>query len=247
MYSDLDRPPLTGLRSGQFRAPAGWRVSVVARTVSTNADVALRSRQGEQPGLVVVAEEQTGGRGRLGRTWVSPPRAGLTFSALLSVPPSPWVPLLAGVAVATAVRDVCGVEPRLKWPNDVLIGDAKVCGLLAEVATVAGEPSRVVLGVGLNVTTTTAELPADRPATSLRLAGATVTDRATLLRAILAELAADHSPTEYRGWCATVGQDVTLTLPGDVRVTGRAEAIDVDGRLVVDGTPYAVGEVVHLR
>jgi BirA family transcriptional regulator, biotin operon repressor / biotin---[acetyl-CoA-carboxylase] ligase len=247
MFSDLDRPPLAGLRAPAFRASAGWRVTVVTRTGSTNADVVELARRGERPGYVLVAEEQTGGRGRLGRRWVSPPRAGLTFSALLSPPPSPWVPLLAGVAVAAALRDVCEVEAVLKWPNDVLIGGSKVCGILAEVAASPGAPARVVLGVGLNVTTTAEELPADRPATSLRLAGARVTDRATILRAILAELAAERAPADYRSWCATLGETVTIGLPDGTQVSGLADDVDPDGRIVIDGVPYAVGDVVHLR
>lgn len=247
MFSDLDRPPLTGVRQAAFRAPEGWRVTVVARTGSTNADVAEAARQGAEPGYVLVAEEQTGGRGRLGRTWVSPPRAGLTFSALLSAPPSPWVPLLAGVAVARAIRDVCQLDARLKWPNDVLLDGMKVCGILAEVAAVAGQPPRVVLGVGVNVTTTTAELPGDRPATSLRLAGAAVTDRATLLRAVLRELAAARSPVDYRTLCATLGAEVSVRLPAGEVVRGVADDVDDQGRLVVAGVAYAAGDVVHLR
>lgn len=238
MWADLDRPPL--------RMPVlvggGWRVEVVTTTGSTNADVAARARAGEPPGLVLVAEQQTSGRGRLDRAWNSPPRAGLTFSALLTASPTPWVPLLAGVAVARALRDVCELDPVLKWPNDVLLDGRKVAGLLAEVAG-AG----VVLGVGLNVTTRAEELPVDRPATSLRLAGAAVTDRLTLLRAMLRGLAGTASPTDYRGVCATLGQQVDVQLPGGVVATGRADAVDDEGRLVVAGVAYAAGDVVHLR
>lgn len=258
-WSDLSRPPLRGVRVG-----GGWRVEVVASTGSTNADVAVRARAGEPPGLVLVAEEQTAGRGRLDRGWSSPPRAGLTFSALLTAPPSPWVPLLAGVAVCRALRDAAGVEARLKWPNDVLVpdrpGDAlapdrpgdvrapdrKVCGILAEVAA-----GRVVLGIGLNVSTRAEELPPDRPATSVLLAGG-VTDRPTLLRAILRELAAGATRDDYRMLCRTLGHEVAVHLPDGTAATGEAVAVDDDGRLVVRGadgsdTAYAAGDVVHLR
>lgn len=236
-WSDLDRPPLrTPLRAGD-----GWRVEVVAATGSTNADVAARALAGERPGLVLVAEEQTGGRGRLGRSWSSPPRAGLLLSALLTAPPSPWVPLLAGVAVARALRDVGGLSPRLKWPNDVLVGGRKIAGILAEVSA-----GLVVVGIGLNVSTRAEELPPDRPATSVGLEGG-VTDRVTLLRALLAALADRATPVDYLGLCDTVGRQVTVSLPDGSVTRGGASAIDADGRLVVDGVAYAAGDVVHLR
>lgn len=137
---------------------------------------------------------------------------------------------------------MCGLEARLKWPNDVLIGSAKVAGLLAEVAA-----DKVVLGVGLNVTTTAAELPADAPATSLLLAGAAVTDRLTLLRAVLRELAGELGPADYRDLCVSVGRQVAVHLPSGEVPRGLAERVDDDGRLVVAGVAYAAGDVVHLR
>lgn len=236
-YGDLDRPPLrSGLRAGD-----GWRVEVVARTGSTNADVAARARAGEAPGLVLVAEEQTGGRGRLDRSWSSPPRAGLLFSVLLTAPPSPWVPLLAGVAVARALRDTAGLAPRLKWPNDVLVDGRKLAGILAEVSN-----GLVVVGIGLNVSTRAEELPTDRPATSVALEGG-LTDRPTLLRAVLAALSDHASPIDYLGLCDTIGREVDVHLPGGEVRRGGASAVDAEGCLVVDGIPYAAGDVVHLR
>lgn len=246
MWTDLDRPPLAGAGGGELHVPGGWRVQVVPRTGSTNADVAAAAAAGEPPGYVLVAEVQTAGRGRLGRVWSGPPRAGLTFSALLTAPPSPWIPLLAGLAVARAIEQVCGLQPALKWPNDVLLGGEKVAGLLAEVAPGPDGP-RVVLGVGLNVTTTRDELPAGRPATSLRLAGAAVTDRATLLRAVLRNLGADAGPEDYRARCASIGRAVEVHLPDGSVARGTAEQVDDRGRLVVAGTAYAAGDVVHLR
>lgn len=236
MWSDLSRPPLRRLTVG-----GGWRVEVVASTGSTNADVADRARAGEPPGLVLVAEEQTAGRGRLDRRWESPPRAGLLFSALLTAEPSPWVPLLAGVAVCRALRHVSDVAARLKWPNDVLVGERKICGVLAEVAA-----GRVVLGVGLNVSTRADELPLGRAATSVLLEGGTA-DRPTLLRAVLRELAAGATRDDYRLLSATVGREVSVSLPDGAVTTGVASGIDDEGRLVVAGVPYAAGDVVHLR
>ena len=251
MYGDLDRPPLRPLALARALAPDGWRVEVLQQTGSTNEVVAERAAAGAPAGLVVVAESQTAGRGRLDRVWTSPPRAGLTFSVLLrpTLPASRWgwVPLWGGLAVADALRERCDVDAVVKWPNDVLVGGEKLCGLLAQATSGA-----VVLGIGLNVTTTREELPQDRPATSLRLAGAATTDRDTVLRAVLRSLdrtLAAADPDAYRARCATLGQRVRVHLPGagEQVVEGTAESVDDEGRLVVDGTPYGAGDVVHLR
>ena len=250
-YDDLARPPLRERALNRALAGEGWRVEVVERAGSTNALVAERARAGEPAGLVVVAEEQTAGRGRLGRSWVSPPRAGLTLSVLVrpELPPArwPWLPLVTGLAVATALRERAELDARLKWPNDVLVDGRKVCGVLAEVPVTGA----AVLGIGLNVTTRASELPHDG-ATSLRLAGASTTDRATVLRAVLRSLAhvledVEAAREQYRVRCSTLRAAVRVELPGGTTVVGVAEAVDDDGRLVVDGTAYGAGDVVHLR
>ena len=250
MYDDLARPPLRTAPLTRALAPDGWRVEVLAQTPSTNLVVAERARKGEAAGLVVVAEQQTAGRGRLDRAWLSPARAGLTFSVLLR-PTLPvtdwgWVPLLAGLAVGRAVKARAEVDATVKWPNDVLIGDRKVCGVLAEVPA----PGAVVVGIGLNVTTRRDELPVEA-ATSLLLEHAATTDRDTLLRSVLRELTdVMADPTagrdSYRAACSTIGRRVRVELP-DGAVEGTAERVDDDGRLVVDGTAYGAGDVVHLR
>lgn len=244
VYGDLDRPPLRAEALGHALAQDGWRVEVLPVATSTNAVVAERARAGEAAGLCVVAEEQTAGRGRLDRSWVSPPRAGLTCSVLLRPVTDDlgWIPLLGGLAVATALREQAGVDAVLKWPNDVLIGERKVAGLLAEVVDGA-----VVLGLGVNVTTRPEELPDER-ATSLVQEGARSADRDTLLRAVLRALS--FTPADrvaYRKACSTLGRAVRVLLPGGEVVEGTAQAVDDHGRLVVDGTPYAAGDVVHLR
>ncbi|MEV6370195.1 biotin--[acetyl-CoA-carboxylase] ligase [Micromonospora musae] len=210
-YTDLDRPPLSAARLRRaLVAPYGpWaRLELKAETGSTNADVAEAARAGEPEGLVVVAEQQNAGRGRRGRVWQSPPRAGIATSVLLrpgeavaerdwpAAPPSAygWLPLLAGVALVEAVARLGELDATLKWPNDLLIDGAKCAGLLAEaVPGVAGDqPPAVVVGIGLNVTLRADELPENPtglPATSLQLAGAATTDRDPLLRALLRALA----------------------------------------------------------
>jgi BirA family biotin operon repressor/biotin-[acetyl-CoA-carboxylase] ligase len=251
VYDDLARPPLRPASLNRALASDGWRVEVLPETESTNAVVAGRARAGEPAGLVVVAEQQTAGRGRLGRSWVSPPRAGLTFSVLLR-PTLPlahwgWVPLLSGLAVARALRGQTGLDALLKWPNDVLVSGRKVCGVLAEVAA----PGAAVVGIGLNVTTRREELPHDG-ASSLQLEGSGTTDRDTILRAVLRELSAVTADdaaarADYRRLCATLGAPVRVELPAGPPVIGTADGVDDDGRLIVDGTPYGAGDVVHLR
>jgi len=270
------RKPLdaAGLRRAALRPDGLWRdIEVVPSTGSTNADLLAQALRGEPEGVVLAAEEQTAGRGRMGRTWVAPPYAALTFSLLTrpDVPPARrgWLPLLAGVAVATAVTELTGVEARLKWPNDVLAGEAKLAGILAEAAGDA-----VVVGIGLNVSTEPAELshllaptrPGALPATSLRAAGATALDRASLLLAILGELEhwyrawqrAGGDPdrsglrAEYTRLSATIGRTVRAELPGGQALSGPAVGVDSDGRLLVrvsSGSEVAVaaGDVVHLR
>ena len=266
LWSDLDRPPLSqrALRAALVR-PGGFvrAVHVVAETGSTNADLAEVARRGGPEGVVLVAEAQTGGRGRLDRTWTSPPRAGLLFSVLLrpQLPPPrrTWIPLLAGLAVHQAVSRLGAVEARLKWPNDLLLGDdlGKAGGILAQATGDA-----VVVGVGLNVTTRRAELP--EGAVSLRTEGAGCTDRDPLLRAILRTLAdryaewsaewsagPDRLRPAYEAVCDTIGQDVRVQLPDGRALAGTATGLDEMGRLVVRTTdgdvPVSAGDVTRVR
>src|SRR5450631_4357130 len=141
----LQRPPLdaAALRGRLVRPGGLWRdIRVTGETGSTNADLLEEARAGAAEGLVLVAETQTAGRGRLGRSWSSPPRARA------------WLPLLTGIAVAAALRAEAGVTAVLKWPNDVLVADRKIAGILAEA-----HGDAIVAGIGLNVTLTQAELP----------------------------------------------------------------------------------------
>lgn len=242
---------------------------MVPATASTNTDVAELARAGEPEGLVLLAESQLSGKGRLAREWISPPRAGLTFSMLLrpGVPPArlSWLSLLAGVALARTVRELCEIPALVKWPNDLLLGTDphKGAGILAEVV-----PSRpglaVVLGIGLNVTNSRDELPGDA-ATSLLVERAKVQDRDVLLRAVLRAIEYDYriwceaggDPLSsgllaaYRDLCHTLGRKVTVVLPGDELLRGEAVDIDDAGRLIVASetglTPVAAGDVLRVR
>jgi BirA family biotin operon repressor/biotin-[acetyl-CoA-carboxylase] ligase len=245
--------------------PGGlWQqIRVVEVTGSTNADLLAEAAAGAPGGCVLAAETQTAGRGRLGRHWISPPRGSLAFSVLLRVHDRPparraWIPLLAGVATAAALRSAAAVDAGLKWPNDVLVGEAKLAGILAEQHRDA-----VVVGVGINVTLGRADLPGPG-ATSLLLENAAVLDRTELLGAVLRELErwyqaeaaagdADESGlrAEYLRRCATIGRPVRVELPGGRTLTGIAADVDGGGRLAVRTASgliaVSAGDVVHVR
>ena len=273
-WADLDRPPLNGaaLRRGLVREGGLWSaVDVVPRTGSTNSDlVALAAAGKATEGAVLVAEEQSAGRGRLDRRWTAPARSGLFFSVLLRPSEVPvarwgWLPLLTGVAVATGLARAAGVDTALKWPNDLLITvdgeERKAGGILAERAGDDG----VVVGVGINVTLRAEELPVPQ-AGSLALAGAVSTDRDPLLRGVLRSVeqwygtwreaggdpALSGLQEAYAAGCATLGRTVRAQLPGDRSIVGEAVAVDGDGRLVIETgegvqQPVGAGDIVHLR
>jgi BirA family transcriptional regulator, biotin operon repressor / biotin---[acetyl-CoA-carboxylase] ligase len=275
-YTDLSRPPLNAARLNRaLVVPGGlWtRLDLRTETGSTNADAVAAGRAGEPEGLVVVAERQTAGRGRMGRAWTSPARAGLAVSVLLRPGLTPggrygWLPLLAGVALVESVRQLAELDAVLKWPNDLLVGGRKCAGILAEVVPGA-EPPAVVVGIGLNVTLREDDLPADphrQKATSLALAGATATDRDPLLRALLRSFAGwyerwrdaggdpDRSglAAEYARYCDTLGRPVRVLLPDGGELTGTARELDSDGRLVVltdagEERAVAAGDIRHVR
>ncbi|MGY1617801.1 biotin--[acetyl-CoA-carboxylase] ligase [Geodermatophilus sp. SYSU D00691] len=265
-WSDLDRPGLDGpaLSAALTRDSRLWTALEVVESIgSTNAVLLARAAEDAPEGLVLVAEHQEAGRGRLDRTWVSPPRAGLTVSLLVrpDVPAArrAWLPLLTGVALAEAVGEVTGVRASLKWPNDLLALDGrKLAGILAEAASGA-----VVVGAGLNVNTHTTELP--DTGTSLSVVTGTAVDRGPVLLAYLraferrytrwvealGDPVASELARDYLAWSSTVGTEVAVTLPDGTVVEGVAQAVDWDGRLVVataDGSvELASGDVRHVR
>jgi BirA family biotin operon repressor/biotin-[acetyl-CoA-carboxylase] ligase len=269
-FGDLDRPPLSVdvLRRALVEPGSRWTdVDVLDETASTNAVAATRAGDPDADGVIVVAEHQTAGRGRLDRAWEAPPRASITMSALVrphdvSAAQWPWLPLLAGLAVAAAARRTAGVAASLKWPNDIVVDDRKLAGILVErIDTLDASPAAVI-GIGLNVSQRQSELPT-AAATSLALEGADTLDRAVLIKAILRSLGGLLSRWEsaagdvgglheaYVEASATLGRHLTVSLPGGEVVRGQAVAIDDAGRLVVrtdDGErSLGAGDVLHLR
>jgi len=240
-------------------------VEVVAETGSTNADLLERASADAAGGLVLVADHQRHGRGRLDRSWETPPRAGLTASVLVRPGPVPaerwpWLPLLTGVAVVEGIAAAGGPRCALKWPNDVLHDDLKLGGLLVERTETPSGPAAVV-GIGLNVTTAREELPVPT-ATSLALAGMTDPDREVILAAVLTALGGRYDawrdgtgvaglPAAYSALCATIGRRVEVRLPAGEAVTGLASAVDGAGALVLEADAgrrvVTAGDVLHVR
>jgi BirA family biotin operon repressor/biotin-[acetyl-CoA-carboxylase] ligase len=246
-------------------------VAVVPATGSTQLDAADQVREGAPEGFTVVSDEQSGGRGRLDRAWVSPPGAGLAMSLVLRprVPVETWgwLPLIAGLAVASALRER-GLEVGLKWPNDVVVdgpsrdggpGPRKVAGVLVERVCEAA-----VVGIGVNVDLGVDELPVSH-ATSTRLEGVDV-GREDLLVGILEALRQRYSAWqradgdalasgasgEYVVRCLTVGRRVRAVLPGGTDLHAAAVGVGADGSLEVrcdDGSRRTIsaGDIEHLR
>lgn len=273
--TDPIHPPLepAAVADAVHEAGPRWRVELLGRAGSTNAVALARISDGAGDGLVVVADHQDAGRGRLDRVWETPPGVALTFTVVVDpgVPASRWpaIPLLAGLAVRDGLRRASGCACMLKWPNDVLAGGRKLAGILVErVDSPTGRPLAAI-GIGVNVRQARDELPV-ATATSLALETGRDLDRAVLLGAVLSSLAerlrawsdAAGDPgallPSYREACATIGQQVRVQLPGDPESTtgptglaGTAETVDDDGRLVVsnpDGRHrVGAGDVVHVR
>ena len=239
-----------------------WEIRWFEEIDSTNTYVREQARQGAPAGLVAVADHQTDGRGRLGRRWESPSGANLLASVLLRPAIDPGdlhlCTTAVGLAAIDACREVAGVGAVLKWPNDLLVGDAKVAGVLAEAEFAGPELAAVVVGIGVNVAWPG---PPEAGGTSLEAASGSPVDRRALLDRLLGALTLRRAALEDgagrraladegRHHCATLGQQVRVTLESE-EFAGQAVAIDDSGHLVVD-TPTGVrtvtaGDVVHVR
>lgn len=228
-------------------ALVGRRVQVYESTASTNDLVERLGRDGAEEGVVVFAEAQTRGRGRLGRVWSSPSRQGLWFSVLLrpAIRPEAVTRLIvmAAVALRKGVERFAGVLPGIKWPNDLLIGGRKFAGILTEMSAEPDRVRYVVVGIGVDVNQGEAELAGMRGfATSLRLETGRMWDRAGLAVSILGELDRNYArleagrfgelAEEWEAGCITLGQAVSVRVGGRV-CCGRAESLDPEGALLV--------------
>jgi BirA family biotin operon repressor/biotin-[acetyl-CoA-carboxylase] ligase len=204
------------------------------------------ARRGAPDGALVLADEQTAGRGRRGRTWNAPPGQCLLCSLILrpTIPPrvAPRLTMLAAVAIARTLRAL-GAHAVVKWPNDVLITGRKVAGILAETELSGDSLSFAIVGMGVNIAVPAADLPLLAPqATSLLAETGHSITVPHVLRLLLAEVEARYSCMaqddgqaiyeEWRGMLDTIGRDVAVMTEGDM-VRGRAEDVDADGALLV--------------
>ena len=226
----------------------GRDIRVFEQTTSTNDVIEKLARDGVKEGAVVFAESQTKGRGRLGRKWQSPTRKGLWFSVLLRPELRPQETTQLTIASATALRraikNVTGLSPEIKWPNDLLIGGKKVVGILTEMSAEVDRVRHVILGIGVDVNQDAAEFPLElrKIATSLKIEAGGEISRAELATEILRELDLDYArigggkfpqlADEWEAGCATIGRNVTIHM-GDRKIRGRAESLDNDGALLV--------------
>lgn len=230
----------------------GSQIRVLPQTTSTNDEATQASRAGAEDGLVVFAESQTAGRGRLGRAWHSAAGKGLWFSVLLrpSFAPSDCTRLTvtAATALARAIRATTGLTTQIKWPNDLLIDGRKIAGILMELSAEVDHIHHVVIGIGMDVNQTVSEFPSAIKgiATSLKIAGGKTVNRAELAVAVMQELDADYHRVqsgrfkdvadEWAAQCDTLGREVNIQI-GAHRHTGRAEALDESGALLLR-TPH---------
>ena len=229
-------------------AVVGRDIRVFQETTSTNDVVDKLGRDGVKEGVVVFAESQTKGRGRLGRTWVSARGKGLWFSVLLRPPLAPQaatqITVASATAMARALRQVSGLRVEIKWPNDVLVKERKICGILTEMTAELDKINFIVLGIGVNVNLAPADFPPDlrKIATSLLVETGRPMRRSDLATAILRELDSDYARVrsgrfetvadEWEANCTTIGRDVEIAC-GNRIVHGRAESLDSEGALLV--------------
>ncbi len=254
--------------TGATSQPGATRFSDIRRfgsIDSTNAWLISRAREGAPEGLVAVADHQTAGRGRLGRTWEAPAGTSLLVSVLMRPPLDGEHLYLATAVMALAAADACrveaGVDPDLKWPNDLLAGGRKLGGVLAEAMAVSGQVEAVVVGAGINVNWPADQAgPPEGGVALSQLVGFEV-DRERLLASLLASLEDRYEAlrdlsgqaaqaSEYRRRCSTVGRLVRVDLV-DETFTGTVADVTPEGHLLIDVgvclRRVTAGDVVHLR
>ncbi len=226
----------------------GRDIRVFQETTSTNDVIEKLARDGVKEGVVVFAEAQTKGRGRLGRKWISPPGKGLWFSLLLRPALRPEeatrLTIVAATALRRAIANATQLRPEIKWPNDILINGKKTAGILTEMHAEPDQVKHLVIGIGVDVNLEAEEFPPElrQIATSLRAETGEAVDRPELACRILKELDAEYErlnagrfsevADEWEEHCTTIGRQVSIRL-GERQLRGRAEALGEDGALLV--------------
>lgn len=268
-------PPLTrnAIASTLSTRDVGQRLELFDHVPSTNREATELAQAGCEHGTVVAADSQTAGRGRLSRTWFSPAGSNVYCSIVVKKPiPADrltdwlsWLPLVAALAVAEAVQTVAATTLSVKWPNDLVVADRKIGGILCESGTAQAGPYQVI-GIGLNVNVDRGDFPIEirNLATSIWQERGMAIDRNRLLAQLLNELepcidelaerGTERVARAYRQRCSTIGKTVKATLAAGSDCVGLAEAIGPDGSLQVrtTGVPTSllslrVADIIHLR
>ncbi len=270
---------LDTIRSTLATQAFGRRIDLHDRIDSTNREAVALARAGVEHGTVVVADSQTEGRGRLSRQWFSPPAVSLYCSIVIRKPIGAeqmaewlsWLPLMTALATAEAIDTIAAASVSVKWPNDLLIAERKIGGILCESGTVARSGSYQIVGLGLNVNGDRNDFPEDlrETATTIRHETGHPVERNRLLARFLHELEAcveefesrgsERLALAYRQRCSTIGKTVKATLTDGKEFIGLAESIEQDGTLRVvqrplpiDGRPpdiqrLRVADIIHVR
>ncbi|MEF9959784.1 MAG: biotin--[acetyl-CoA-carboxylase] ligase [Niameybacter sp.] len=226
----------------------GKEIAYYEETDSTNTRLKVWAKEGAKEGSVVIADQQTKGKGRQGKVWESPKEDGIWMSILvkpaISMDKIPQITLLAGLAICEVLRDVTGLDTMIKWPNDLVVNGKKVCGILCELVKV-GDETAVIIGVGINVNSK--KFPDDLPyATSLYLEGKETYVRETIIKCLLEHLegyyilykevlSLEPILKTYKTRCMNMNQEVQI-LGSTYSFTGVVKDIDVEGRLVVENS-----------
>ncbi len=255
LTSSPDRLSAVIIADGLETSTIGKKIVVLPNVDSTNDEVKRRAAAGEPEGLVVIAEHQSAGKGRFGRIWSSD-SGGVYFTVLVrpELPPSDIasVTLAAGLAVCLAIREYTGLDAKIKWPNDIIIGRKKLCGILTEMSAQSDRIDFIAIGIGINVNHTFFPEEIKSKATSLYLETGERIDRNSFMRCVIKKLDTVLSSffvsvslddeKLFEGLCATIGRSVTVQRNGE-ELSGIAEGITGSGELIInsDGKKTVIG------
>jgi len=235
------------IRRGLKTKIIGNRILIFDTLESTNSSAKILLEDGAREGTVIISEEQTRGRGRLGRTWLSERGKNLAFSVILKPPVSPenlgLLSLYAGLAVSKAVEESARIKPECKWPNDVLLEGKKISGILSEAVFREGELSGVIIGIGINVNQTVFPEEIKNSATSICLAAGKTFSRVVLLRGVLNRLDSLYDliierplaqiTLQWEGYCSMFGKEIRITDRHRI-IDGIAVGLTANGELILD-------------
>jgi BirA family biotin operon repressor/biotin-[acetyl-CoA-carboxylase] ligase len=257
---------LADIQQGFHPRIIGSRIEIGDQVDSTNEIAKKCIRQGCAEGLVVVADSQTQGKGRAGRSWTSAPEVGIYFSTVIYPEKKdllPQITLMSGVASILSIQEFCQAKITLKWPNDILSGNKKLCGILCETCPTANDSPAVVLGIGINVNQLTFPDEIQSAATSLKILnnGASV-DRNVLIQSLMRHIdseylsltlpgGTDRLIEKWSNYSDLFGKEITFKV-GNTAIRGRAIGLNEAGNLIIasengDQTAYGAGEITEIR